>query len=102
MCIRDSWVAHHKIDHYFNAIVGIQNDAADGKTDAGLNWLSKVDTPKKEILLIGDTIHDSDVAEQMGVHCVLVDIGHVSRERLLKTGRNVFESLDSLNKYING
>ena len=96
------WVAHHKIDHYFNAIVGIQNDAADGKTDAGLNWLSKVDTPKKEILLIGDTIHDSDVAEQMGVHCVLVDIGHVSRERLLKTGRNVFESLDSLNKYING
>ena len=96
------WVAHHKIDHYFNAIVGIENDAADGKTDAGLNWLSKVDTPKKEILLIGDTVHDSDVAEQMGVHCVLVDIGHVSRERLLKTGRNVFESLDSLNKYING
>jgi len=91
-----------EIDHYFNAIVGIQNDAADGKTDAGLNWLSKVDTPKKEILLIGDTVHDSDVAEQMGVHCVLVDIGHVSRERLLKTGRNVFESLDSLNKYING
>ena len=53
-------------------------------------------------MLIGDTVHDSDVAEQMGVHCALVDIGHVSRERLLKTGRNVFESLDSLNKYING
>ena len=63
------WVAHHKIDHYFNAIVGIENDAADGKTDAGLNWLSKVDSNKKEILLVGDTIHDSDVAEQMGVHC---------------------------------
>ena len=53
-------------------------------------------------MLIGDTVHDSDVAEHMGVHCVLVDIGHVSRERLLNTGRNVFESLDSLNRYING
>ena len=96
------WVAQHKIDHYFNAIVGIENDAADGKTDAGLNWLSRVDIPKKEILLIGDTIHDSDVAEQMGVHCVLVDIGHVSRQRLIKTGRDVFESLNSLNECIYG
>lgn len=95
------WVAHHKIDHYFDAIVGIENDAAEGKVNAGLNWLSKIGTSKKKILLIGDTIHDSEVAEQMGIHCVLVDIGHVSRERLLKTGRNVFDSLKSLIKHIN-
>lgn len=95
------WVTHHEIDHYFNAIIGIENDAAEGKTNVGLNWLSKVEISKKNILLIGDTIHDSEVAEQMGVQCVLVDIGHVSRERLLKTGRNVFRSLNSLIKHIN-
>ena len=96
------WIAHHKIDHYFDAIIGIEDDEAEGKTNAGLNWLSKVNISKEEILLIGDTTHDSEVAEQMGVQCVLVDIGHVSRERLLKTGHNVFESLQSLIKYING
>ena len=50
--------------------------------------------------MIGDTIHDSEVAERLGIDCVLVSIGHVNKSRLLRTGREVFNSLIALSEYI--
>ena len=63
-------------------------------------WISKSKISKNKILMIGDTIHDSEVAERLGIDCVLVSIGHVNKSRLLKTGREVFDSLNSLPHYI--
>ena len=95
-----NWVKYHEIDHYFNALIGINNNNAEGKTTAGLKWLSKIGIKEEKILLIGDTVHDSEVAEAMGIDCILVDIGHVSKSRLIKTGRNVYSSINSLIDYI--
>ena len=50
--------------------------------------------------MIGDTIHDLEVASALGVDCILVDIGHVSSKRLTETGVPVFNSLDSALKFI--
>ena len=94
------WVKYHNIDYYFNDLIGIENDKAEGKTEAGINWISKTKISKNKILMIGDTIHDSEVAERLGIDCVLVSIGHVNKSRLLKTGRKVFDSLNSLPHYI--
>ena len=94
------WVKYHNIDYYFNDLIGIENDKAEGKTEAGINWISKSKISKNKILMVGDTIHDSEVAERLGIDCVLVSIGHVNKSRLLKTGRKVFDSLDSLPHYI--
>jgi phosphoglycolate phosphatase len=95
-----SWVKSHNIENYFNDLIGVENDNADGKIEAGLNWISHSDIPKHKILLIGDTIHDSDVAKEMGVDCVLVSIGHVSQERLKSAGPPVLEGLLSVLSYI--
>ena len=54
-----------------------------------------------EIVLVGDTIHDSEVAEEMGVDCILVDHGHVNTQRLIKTGRIVQSSIRSVLELIN-
>ena len=94
------WVKYHNIDHYFDDLIGIENDKAEGKTEAGINWISKSKISKNKILMVGDTIHDSEVAERLGIDCVLVSIGHVNKSRLLKTGRKVFDSLNSLPHYI--
>ena len=94
------WVKYHNIDHYFDDLIGIENDKAEGKTEAGLAWLSNSKISKNKILMIGDTIHDSEVAEKLGIDCILVSLGHVSKSRLLRTGREVFDSLNSLNSYI--
>ena len=95
-----AWVKYHNIDHYFDDLIGIENDKAEGKTEAGLAWLSNLKISKNKILMIGATIHDSEVAEKLGIDCILVSLGHVSKSRLLRTGREVFDSLNSLNSYI--
>ena len=95
------WVRYHNIDHYFDDLIGIENDKAEGKTEAGLNWISNLKISKNRILMVGDTKHDSEVAEKLGIDCILVSLGHVNKGRLLRTGREVFDSLSSVGSYIN-
>ena len=61
---------------------------------------SKKNLTKKNILLIGDTIHDLEVASALDVDCVLVDIGHVSSKRLKETGVPILRSLASVSNFI--
>ena len=94
------WVKWHKIDLIFDSIVGISNEKADGKIKSGVHWLEKSGLPKDCILLVGDTIHDSEVSKKMGIDCVLVDNGHMNSERLKKTGHSVFSTLNMLFEYL--
>ena len=94
------WVKHHKIEKIFSHLIGIDNEKADGKIEAGISWLKNSDFSYEHILLIGDTIHDSEVSKAMGVECILIDIGHVSTYRLKKTGSKVFSSLKSVLEYL--
>ncbi len=46
-----------------------------------------------EVLVIGDTTHDYEVARAMGAHCVLLNWGHHGPEKLSRCGVAVFDSL---------
>jgi phosphoglycolate phosphatase len=50
----------------------------------------------EDILLIGDTLHDLEVAEAMGVDCALVPSGHQHIDRLREGGGRVVESLSEV------
>ena len=50
--------------------------------------------------MIGDTPHDSEVAEAMGIDCILVEHGHVSKDRLQETGRKTFQNFLEIKKYL--
>ena len=63
--------------------------------------MAELDFKDSEVILVGDTIHDSEVAEEIGSDCILVDQGHVTRRRLQETGRAVFNSLEQAWSYIN-
>ena len=43
--------------------------------------------------MIGDTLHDAEVARAMGTRCMLVARGHHSRETLLTAGVPVADTL---------
>ncbi|MBF0244667.1 MAG: HAD hydrolase-like protein, partial [Planctomycetes bacterium] len=49
-----------------------------------------------EILLIGDTLHDFQVATALGTACVLYSGGHQSTGRLEAAGVPVISSLDEI------
>lgn len=68
------------ISDYFDEIIGVDNIHAYGKSDIAAEWI-KLNKPEKA-LLIGDTTHDSEVAEKIGIDCLLVSCGHMSAEKL--------------------
>ena len=90
------WVSSHKLEKYFFKIVGIDNQYAKGKIAQGIKLIKDLPYNSKDIVIIGDTIHDSDVAEKLKINCILIDHGHVNGERLKKTGRTVLSNLKDL------
>jgi phosphoglycolate phosphatase len=59
-------------------------------------WVQELGINPGNILMVGDTLHDYEVAKAMGVNCVLVYSGHQSRERLVTTGVPVENQLDEI------
>ena len=59
------WVSSHKLEKYFFKIVGIDNQYANGKIAQGIKLIKDLPYNSKDIVIIGDTIHDSDVAEKL-------------------------------------
>ncbi len=93
-------VQKHNIHHYFKDISGINNHYANGKTSIAKILISEYKLNPEEICIIGDTIHDHEVAEEIGCKCILIADGHQSMSRLAKTGRNVLNNLTELKSHL--
>ena len=89
-------IQSHGLNEYFDCLVGIDSVHAPGKSGRGVDWMKESGLEPARVLLIGDTVHDSEVAEEMGVDCWLVCTGHHPRERLAATGRPLFAGLDAI------
>ena len=91
------------IKDYFIDLSGLDNIYAASKIDLGKKWIKKSGYKGSEIVLIGDTIHDFEVAREIGTDSILIASGHQSKERLLKCGVPVFDDLISLRpELVNG
>ena len=78
---------------YFDLIRGLDDHYAHGKLDAGLHLISEIGVTKENILFIGDTRHDAEVASEVGIDCILISNGHQSEGRLLQLDVPVIYSL---------
>jgi len=84
------------ISQYFEYIGGIGDHYAGGKIDNARDYLSIAGLNPAQITLIGDTIHDSEVAAELQCRCILVTTGHQSSARLRSTGLPVIENLSEI------
>jgi len=91
-------IEHFEIKKYFSHIIGLDNIYAAGKSVLGKKLLSLINENGKgsKVLLIGDTSHDFEVAQELGIDSVLVADGHENKERLLLNGVPVFDNLEAL------
>ncbi len=87
---------------YFTNIVGIEDQYANGKIEKGKRLIEKINIQRKDILLIGDTTHDYEVATETGIDSILVSNGHHSYNRLVKCDTKVLNNLNEVWKYISG
>ena len=50
--------------------------------------------------MVGDTVHDSDVANAMEVDCLLINHGHMGNDKLKSTGQQVFSNMEQVRDYL--
>lgn len=78
---------------WFDETWGINDIYAKEKITLAKQW--KQEHPQcDEVVLIGDSVHDYEVAQQLGWSCILVSRGHQAKDILLETKAQVCDNLD--------
>jgi len=91
-------VSEFRIAPYFAEILGIADIYAKSKIEIGLNYLKNNKTAN--LLLIGDTVHDYEVATRLDADCILFSKGHQNRKTLTACGVPIIDDLAELEKII--
>lgn len=75
-------VTRLEMDHYFERVTGLEGVHAGSKVEAGSQLMKQFAIDSSTALYIGDTVHDYDVAQALGVDSLLISSGHNSRKKL--------------------
>lgn len=89
----ESAVQKYGLRHYFDHLSGSNSNQGASKAAHGRAWFAQSGLATNEVLLIGDTDHDAEVAKEIGIQCILISAGHQTHARLEKTGAPVFFSV---------
>jgi phosphoglycolate phosphatase len=95
----ESLLLHFDIEEYFAGIEGLDNHRAESKVERGKALIRQHGIARERTLLVGDTIHDYEVAEALGVECMLISNGHQSKERLVagfENAENIHDKIEAL------
>lgn len=89
-------IGQFNIDHLFKEIAGLTDFYAKSKIDRGRELLTELDTTADQALIIGDTIHDYEVADAVGADCILIANGHNHRSMLQNCDTTIIDSIAEL------
>ncbi len=84
------------IEGCFEAVLGLGDVFAVTKEGLAREYLRAGGIAPEEVVFIGDTAHDWQVARAIGCDCILIEGGHMSRQRLRETGCKILPALDGL------
>ena len=83
-------VGKYGIGRWFSTLQGLEDGHAVSKVAAGRRLLDTFDVPADRTLMIGDTDHDGEVSDALGIDLALTAEGHQSIRHLSADGRRVF------------
>lgn len=81
---------------YFEEILAADDLLAGSKVGRGRAWIAQQTIAPADMVMIGDTLHDYETAEAMGVDCILCAIGHQSERDLRTAGVPVVTAFSQL------
>jgi phosphoglycolate phosphatase len=85
---------------FFEHVYGLSDLFAHSKVDLGHTLLANSGLAPEDALLVGDTTHDFEVAQAMGVPCLLMTGGHQSESKLRPCGCPLASGLDAVLEFI--
>jgi phosphoglycolate phosphatase len=98
--ILERMLADAGVTAWFDFIHGVDNLHGHSKTETGRQLIRRIPLPAAQVLFIGDTLHDHEVARALGCDCVLISQGHQSYERLLTAGCPVLRDLQEIPRFL--
>jgi len=63
-------ITHFGLNGLFSYVYGINNKKAESKVERGREMLDFAKVPPHRTVLVGDTLHDLEVAKDLGVHAM--------------------------------
>lgn len=93
-------VANFEMEAEVEEVLGIDNIYAGSKVHLATQWIRANRLDPGEVLFVGDTLHDYEVASQNGAACILLSKGHQSRETLEKIGVPIVEDHAAIEDYV--
>lgn len=93
-------IRHLKLEKFFHQIHGTGDNHAHGKEDLAHSLIKEEHCSPEESILFGDTVHDYEVAQAVGIDCVLIANGHQHEDRLRKTGAPVIRDISHVPNFI--
>ncbi|MGA0333051.1 MAG: HAD family hydrolase [Kiritimatiellia bacterium] len=85
-------VHEHQLNTYFHDLHGHHHIYPVGKAPQGREALEKLEIDPAATVLIGDTVHDAEVAEELGMACILIPGGNQPEAKLRALGLPMAES----------
>jgi phosphoglycolate phosphatase len=79
---------------------GRPDHSAGSKVEVGADAVRQLALDPAAVLVVGDTLHDHELAQAIGCRAVLYAGGHQTRERLAAAGAPVIDRLDQLDAHL--
>ena len=93
-------VNHYKIKHYFEQVGGLTHFFATSKIELASKLCAEIQCNNKNILFVGDTLHDFEIASILNAQSILFSKGHCSIKRLKTTNGKIINSLTKIMDWI--
>ena len=88
------------IHHLFDEILGAENTLAESKIERAKAFFDLKGISRNEAVFIGDTLHDLETANALGIDCILVAYGHQGRKLLEEHNAFTVENLQEVKAII--
>ncbi len=92
----EAWISKLGIEDYIDGVFGASDLMAESKTARAESWARASGAAPQNIVVVGDTEYDLEMAAAMGAGCVLVTYGHRGERRLRPFGVTLVDELSCL------
>lgn len=83
----------YNVSEYFDGIFGADNTLAESKVERALTFFKNNNINPTDTVFIGDSLHDLETANALGVDCILVTFGHQGKAIIESSGTVTADNL---------